>query len=381
VQCAAALVLFFACAAPLEAAPWSRTFEGPNYGSLFSLVRSPDGDVVAVGATNHLHVPPYTGDVLLMSFTLDGDVLWETTWGGSGYEQAWAVAPAPDGGYFVFGETDSYGAGDRDFFLLKMSSDGTPVWHRTYGAARREWPYGMLPLANGDLLLYGLQTTESGNARRQFAVRVTLTGDVAWEYVRGEANEEIVMDAVEADDGSLIFCLTINEDGGLAKLAADGSLLWSRRFDIAGWQFPSKIAQAEDGFLLAGFALSPETGGRADAWLARTTSDGNILWEKAFGDRATDDYATSLLSLEDGTYLIGALGNGMPLLHVDAEGALLRRTNLAGSRVHVTSDLLRLDDGSFLAAGMVQIQNGRSYDAVLVRTDADVLAAPPSADP
>jgi hypothetical protein len=367
---AAALVMM-SLAAAAASETWTKTFEGPGYGALFGVTLAPNGEILAVGATNHRHVAPYSGDVLLMRLTLDGTVVWERAWGGSGYEQAWAVAPAEDGGFLVFGETDSYGAGDRDFFLLKIADDGTQEWVRTYGRAHREWPYGMLPLADGDLLLYGFTTADNG-ARQRYALRTTVSGDVLWEYIAGDAREEFVLDAIETSEGNLVLCLCIDEDGGLVKLDAEGNVSWSKRFELPGWQFPSCIASVEDdGFLLAGFWLSETPRRQADAWLVRCSAEGEVLWDTAFGDPASDDYAQSILPLADGTCLIGELGNGMPLSLVDEEGNVLWRRLLAGSRVYAAEDLLPLQDGGFVIPGFIQITNGRSYDAILVRTDAE----------
>lgn len=349
---------------------WIRTFEGPHYGALFGAALAPNGEILAVGATNHRHMPPYSGDALLMRLTPEGAVVWEKPWGGSGYEQAWAVAPAEDGGFVVFGETDSFGAGDRDFFLLKIREDGTEEWVRTYGRAHREWPYGMLPLSGGDLLMYGFTTANDG-ARQRYAVRTTPMGDTLWEYIAGEEREELVLDAIETADGDLVLCLCIDEDGGLVKLDATGNVIWSTRFALPGWQFPSCIAPVEDGgFLLAGFSMSESPRRQADTWLVRCTAEGELLWDTTFGDPASDDYAQSILPLSDGAYLIGGLGNGMPLSLVDDEGAVLWSRLVAGSRVHGAEDLLALEDGGVVIAGFIQITNGRSYDAILVRTDA-----------
>ena len=105
---------------------WIRTFEGPGYGAFLDIVLTQDGNVLAVGATNHLHVPPYSGDALIMKLTLSGDVLWERTWGGDGYEQAVSVVLDGDGGYYIFGETDSYGRRRPGFF----PSQDQRRWHR-----------------------------------------------------------------------------------------------------------------------------------------------------------------------------------------------------------------------------------------------------------
>ena len=81
---------------------WVKTFEGPDNGAFFEIALTQDGNILAVGAANHLHMLPQSGDALFMKLTLTGEVLWERTWGGGGYEQVHAVVPAEDGGYVVF---------------------------------------------------------------------------------------------------------------------------------------------------------------------------------------------------------------------------------------------------------------------------------------
>ena len=351
------------------AGTWVRAFEGANYGAFFDVVLTDDGHAVAVGTTNHRHVPPYSGDVLLMKLTLGGDVVWERTWGGDGYEQARSIARVADGGFLVFGETDSLGAGDRDFFLLKIAADGSEEWVEVYGGPRREWPYGMLPLAGGDVLLYGFTTAES-EARCQYAVRVTPDGALMWEYVAGDANEELILDALQTATGDIVLCLSIDEDGGLVKLNEHGEVQWAHRYELAGWQFPCAIAPADDGFFLAGFWMNETPRRQADTWLVRCSASGQLQWATSFGDPIHDDYAQEILRLDDGTYVIGGLGNGMPLSRVSQDGDVLWSQLLAGARVHAVEGLAALDDGGFLVAGMIQITNGRSYDAIVLRVDA-----------
>lgn len=353
-------------------ATWIRTFEGADYGALFDIALTEDGNVLAVGATNHLHVPPYSGDALLMKLTLGGDLLWERTWGGDGYEQAWAIAQADTGGAYIFGETDSYGAGNRDFFLLKILQDGSEDWFKTYGGSGREWPYGMLRLSNGELLIYGFTESGTGGDRDQYALRLRPDGEVIWAYTVATPGEELVLDALETAEGDLVLAVAVEEDGRVVKLDADGNVLWSNRYELAGWQYASQIAETDNGgFLLVGFSMGSGSRRQADTWLARCTSTGELEWETTFGDEALDDYATSLIRLKDGTYLIGGIGNGMLLSRVDQEGNLLWRRSLVGQTVYGAAGLMELEDGGYLVAGFVQITNGRSYDAILLRTNAE----------
>jgi hypothetical protein len=192
-----------------------------------------------VAATNHLHIPPYSGEAPLVKLTRDGDLLWERTWGGDGYEQAWSVALAEDGGYYVFGKTDSHGAGDRDFFLLKLAEDGSEDWFKTHGKARRALPYGMLRLSNGDLLIYGFTEPEVGNSRNQYALPLGPDGKVIWEYTVPSPGEELVIDALETPEGDLVLAVAAEEDGKLVKLGADGNVRSTKRYELAGWQYAS----------------------------------------------------------------------------------------------------------------------------------------------
>ena len=307
-----------------------------------------------------------------MNFTLDGNVLWEKTWGGDGYEQAWAVTLAEDGGYYVFGETDSYGAGDRDFFLLKTTEDGNEEWYKTYGYAYREWPYGMLQLSNGNLLIYGFTESETSRERNQYVLRLATDGKVIWEYTVESPEEELVLDALETPEGDLVLAVGIASDGKLVKLDANGQSQWEKRYELPGWQFASQVAQTEDGgFLLTGFVMG--SGSQADTWLAHCTSTGELEWETSFGNLSFDDYANSLIQLKDGTYLIGKIGNGMLLTHIDEDGNILWERSLVGTAVYGARELIQLEDGGFLVAGFIQIRNGRSYDAILLRTNADGL--------
>jgi formylglycine-generating enzyme required for sulfatase activity len=358
--------------ASAPSAIWIRTFEGSGYGAFFDIALTEDRNVVAVGATNHLHVPPYSGDALLMKLTLDGDLLWERTWGGDGYEQAWSVAPAGDRGCYIFGETDSYGAGGRDFFLLKTMEDGSEDWFKTYGDSGREWPFGMLQLSNGELLVYGLAESETGGDRNQYALRLAPDGAVIWEYMVDCPGEELVIDALETAEGDLVLAVVVEEDAQLVKLDADGNVLWTNRFELAGWQYASQIAQLDDGgFLLTGFSMSTGSRRQADVWLARCTPAGELEWDKSFGDAAHDDYGTSLIRLKDGTYLVGGIGNGMLLSQVDQDGNVLWRRALMGQAVCGADGLVELETGGYLVAGFIQIINGRSYDAILLRTHAE----------
>jgi hypothetical protein len=108
---------------------------------------------------------------------------------------------------------------------------------------------------------------------------------------------------------------------------------------------------------------------QADTWIAYSAPNGDLEWESSFGDPPSDDYAQSLIGLNDGSYLIGKIGNGMPLSCIDPQGNILWESVPFGQNVYGAETLIELEDGGYLIAGFIQISSGRSYDAILLRTD------------
>jgi len=48
---------------------------------------------------------------------------------------AYSLVETSDGGFALAGSTDSFGAGDADFWLVKTDMYGNMEWRRTYGGA------------------------------------------------------------------------------------------------------------------------------------------------------------------------------------------------------------------------------------------------------
>jgi len=46
---------------------------------------------------------------------------WAQSYGGEGWDAADSIQQTSDGGYVVAGETESYGAGGSDFWVLKLN--------------------------------------------------------------------------------------------------------------------------------------------------------------------------------------------------------------------------------------------------------------------
>lgn len=121
---------------------WQKSYGGGNYDEAksiqqtFSAAGDPDGYIVA-GETYSIRKEGSAwitneGDALVFKLDNDGNILWTKSYGGAKYDTANSIQQTSDGGYIVAGETNSFGSGDGAAWFLKLKSDGTLDWQKTY---------------------------------------------------------------------------------------------------------------------------------------------------------------------------------------------------------------------------------------------------------
>jgi hypothetical protein len=115
---------------------WDKTYGGTEDDHAYSVVETSDGGYVLAGSTDSFGAGDR--DFWLVKTNSTGHMLWDRTYGGTGWEVAYSVVQTLDGGYAIAGYTDSFGAGDRDFWLVKTDSAGNTLWNQTYGGTDDE---------------------------------------------------------------------------------------------------------------------------------------------------------------------------------------------------------------------------------------------------
>ncbi|GAI50293.1 unnamed protein product, partial [marine sediment metagenome] len=105
---------------------WDKTFGGSGYDFAHSARQTTDGGYIIAGLTTSDSAG--IADAYLVKTDTLGNMEWEKFIGGSGCDEAFDVRQTTDGGYIMAGYTDSYGAGLADVYLVKLSPlTNTPV--------------------------------------------------------------------------------------------------------------------------------------------------------------------------------------------------------------------------------------------------------------
>jgi hypothetical protein len=140
---------------------WQQCYGGSGTNSVLSMIESSDGYLLGcVGSSNdgdltgsgyHYginHLGDRTDDVWLIKVDFEGNIIWQKCYGGSGMEGVKRIFTTEDGGYMVFGQTQSFdgdvtgnhdlGLLEDDIWVFKIDGNGTLEWQQCIGGGAQE---------------------------------------------------------------------------------------------------------------------------------------------------------------------------------------------------------------------------------------------------
>jgi hypothetical protein len=92
-------------------------------------------------------------DLWVMRLDGDGGILWQKVLGGTEDDSATSIRETPDGGFVVSGLTWSFGAGLSDLWVIRLDGSGNTVWQRSYGGEGEEGDSRIMPAADGGFVV------------------------------------------------------------------------------------------------------------------------------------------------------------------------------------------------------------------------------------
>ncbi len=290
---------------------WDKSFGGTSHDRASSVQQTFDGGYIIAGSIDRT-IPAGGADVRLVKTDSSGNKVWDKTYGGSGGYLANSVQQTSDGGYILAGSTGSYDTGDWDVWLVKTDSDGNKVWDKTFGGTATDSASSVQQTSDGGYILAG-HTGYYGTGEYDFwLVKTDSDGNKVWDKSFGGTDEELASSVHQTSDGGYILAgSTESYDAGdwdvwLVKTDSSGNKQWDKTFSGTDDDWALSVRQTSDGgYILTGYTESYGAGSR-DAWLVKTDSDGNKVWDKTFGG-TSHDWALSVQQTSDGGYILAGL--------------------------------------------------------------------------
>jgi len=183
-------------------APWSHSWGTALFQDINAVTTDGSGHCYSAGRT---WTESNATDALLVKHSLDGELVWAASWGGSGDETLHDVHYYDDWIYTV-GQTESYGAGGYDVLLQRWSESGVVLWSRVIGTSAFENGVG-LARVNNTLHIVGNTTSgvDSDVLVLEFGIDNSYKSASTWGGAGYDEATDVI--AIEDNDNSFWYLL------------------------------------------------------------------------------------------------------------------------------------------------------------------------------
>lgn len=318
---------------------WQRSFGGSAYDELIVVKATHDGGYIMAGHTesNDGDITTNAGnsDCWVVKTNANGDIEWQKTYGGSGYDNIVDIIPTTGGGYIFCALSSSNDGqltmnyGSDDVWIVKLNSAGNIQWQRSYGGSSHDNCRSIIQTLDGGYAMAGYTLSNDNDLSLNqgqgdvWVLKITSTGNVQWSETFGGSGYDVGECIIQNSDGSyIIVASTDSEDGDVTgshgfgeawifKLNSNGGPMWSKTLGGSGFDgLYGATITADGGYAFIGYAESNDgdlaghnpVGG--DLWLVKTDAFGEIQWQKTYGGSDFED-AYTIHPTDDGYIITG----------------------------------------------------------------------------
>lgn len=300
---------------------------------------SKDGKMVVAGS-----LQAFSKKFFVMKLETNGTILWQKTYEDErdiGYLEIRTIRPTRDGGYILAGSIGNPKQDYRsDILILKLDRSGEIVWQKRYGTDGSDSVGNVEPTKEGGYIVSGTliehvteQSGEEYDVQTLLVMKLDRQGRIEWKK----------------------NYLHIRDDGEIENAA--GRL----------------VRETRDG----GYIVAGGFGWNGRAWIFKFGSGGALEWQKEYNNLYDNAWVRDILELRDGGFLFGGRihvegvsGDDYWLVRLEKNGAIRwqKRYDLPGSLESTALALRQSQEGGYLLFG-VNESWGKAYHSWLFKVN------------
>ena len=146
------------------------------------------------------------GQAFLLHIDSVGNYIWSNHYGGAESDGGRRVMYNPDLGYYVAGYTNSMGAGGYDMYLFKTDLNGNLEWEKTFGGAGWERTHDVAFASDSGLIIVGETSSNPTEDVDAYIVRTDKNGDTLWTKTIGSLGGKDLIEAIAPLNDSVFYC-------------------------------------------------------------------------------------------------------------------------------------------------------------------------------
>lgn len=180
---------------------WHKTYGGDDFENSSKILQTSDGGFIIFGSTRK-----YQSDALLIKTNSLGESVWQKTIGKAGGESIGDAIPKTDGqGYMMVGYTTSQDPTfeNTDVWLVEIDNSGNVLKEKLYGNTNYESGSSIVKTIDGGYIIAGTQLS-TANARQGYLLKIKSDYSMDWEKTYGGVNNDSFLKVKQLSDGGYI---------------------------------------------------------------------------------------------------------------------------------------------------------------------------------
>ncbi len=320
-------------------------------------------------------------DIWLIKTDSSLNMQWNKTFGGANSEMGRVVKQTSDMGYLILGETESYGAGKDDIWLIKTDNIGNKKWDKTFGGSENDYCASVLETFDKGFIVLG--DTYDGDDYDVWLFKTDNSGTMEWQNFFGTNKTDRAYFCKQTKDKGYVIVGETNSYGGgkrdiwLIKTDSSGNMEWNKTYGKSEDECGNYVLQTKDGgyFIIGHIGLI----GNPEVWLIKTDNNGNIEWNRTIGGSNTDNCHMAMEASEGGYILAGStwsygVGSGdVWLIKIDDFGNIQKSTTIGWTGLDESFSIIQSSDGSYLLAGITAPEPSYVADILIIKIKPDYL--------
>jgi hypothetical protein len=367
---------------------WQKQYAVKGFTTQFYALRqTADAGFLAAGNIQNSSSSTCSECAFVVKLDSNGNPQWQKTY--SEGQTVYDFVQTSDGGYAVTGNTPPGSTITTQFVLVwvaKLDSSGNVQWQTALNetsSSSSVLAYSIIQTSDGGFALSGSSYSPPG----VLVVKLDSNGNVKWQMVyespipTGSLNVDIGYSIVQTSDGGYMVGGKQNAQVGYGlKLDSAGKVQWAKTYSVNSYdlsgQFNSVRQTSDGGFVFAGDLFNYSAYYSYNAWIVRTDSSGNILWQKTYGTTSESTQFQKIALASDGGFVAAgweAQLNQLPyIVRTDSAG----NVNNCNNNVHASTATAASVSVSSSSAGLSIIAPAGVASNVAVATPIESLTLP-----
>jgi len=209
----------------------------------------------------------------------NGNVEWEQTYDVGGEDKTCSLCPTSDGGYLLTGCTDNEDVASGALWMIKTDGDGNKQWDKIFDGTQLEYSYVRYSFQTSDdgYIMCGNTQSYGAGGIDLWIVKTDASGNVGWDKTFGGTQNDYTWSMDATDDGGYVFGVAKNygslgstrDDIWIIKTDDEGNAEWKFHIEEEGIQCTRDIRQTNDGGYIVAAATEFVGNLNGDAYIVK----------------------------------------------------------------------------------------------------------------